>query len=35
MAIDPQDALVVGVDFVTLSGRAVVVRVHVPGGQGR
>ena len=28
MAIDPQDALVVGVDFGTLSGRAVVVRVH-------
>jgi L-ribulokinase len=28
MAIDPQDALVVGVDFGTLSGRAVVVRVR-------
>ncbi len=28
MAIAPQDALVVGVDFGTLSGRAVVVRVH-------
>ncbi|MEO6091030.1 MAG: ribulokinase, partial [Umezawaea sp.] len=28
MAIDPQDALVIGVDFGTLSGRAVVVRVH-------
>jgi L-ribulokinase len=28
MPIDPLDALVVGVDFGTLSGRAVVVRVH-------
>ncbi|HEX6341033.1 ribulokinase [Umezawaea sp.] len=28
MVIDPQDALVVGVDFGTLSGRAVVVRVR-------
>ncbi|MET1075423.1 MAG: ribulokinase [Umezawaea sp.] len=28
MPIDPQDALVVGVDYGTLSGRAVVVRVH-------
>ncbi|MCS7480269.1 ribulokinase [Umezawaea endophytica] len=28
MAIDPQDALAVGVDFGTLSGRAVVVRVR-------